>query len=155
MRLNELLSKPLPLRAEAAPIAAISRTAQWWLDLVRNLLVVGALQYVAFKTGSVLLEVLSIGTYLFFWIYFVTRGETWSFNPFSFVRDARLHRALAVLSQIVVALIPLALGVVLYMSIDQIARAQGRPGFAANDATAAAVACRRGHLRWPGSFLYR
>lgn len=125
MRWNEFLSKSIKVNPKSAPTAAVLRAvAKWWLDLVRNLLVVGALQYVAFRSGNLILEGLSLCTYLFFFAYFITQFDLWAFNPFFSVKNSRLQSVLPVLSHIVVALIPLALGVALFMSVQQVARAQ-------------------------------
>jgi hypothetical protein len=128
MRWNEFLSKSIRVNPKSAPAAALSRAvAKWWLDLARNLVVLGALQYVAFRSGNTILKGLSLATYLFFFAYFMTQFDLWAFNPFFSVKNPRLQAALPVLSHVVVALIPLALGAAVFVSIEQVARGQTPP----------------------------
>ena len=144
MRWNDFLSKSIQVHPKTLPAAAVSRAvAKWWLDLARNLVVIGALQYVAFRSGNMILKGLSLGTYLFFFAYFMTQFDLWSFNPFYSVKNPRLHAALSVLSHVVVALIPLSLGIALFMSVEQVARGQGFQSVAGGDATPFGYSCRR------------
>src|SRR5262250_2661589 len=135
MRWNDFLSKSLQVHPKTAPAAAVSRAvAKWWLDLARNLVVIGALQYVAFRSGNMILKGLSLGTYLFFFTYFMTQFDLWSFNPFYSVKNPRLKPALSVLSHVVVAL---------FMSIEQVAHGQGFQTVAGGDAAPFGYSCRR------------
>jgi hypothetical protein len=90
-----------------------------------------------------ILKGLSLGTYLFFWAYFMTQFDLWSFNPFYSVKNPRMKSALSVLSHVVVALIPLSLGIALFMSVEQVARGQGFQSVAGGDAAPYGYSCRR------------
>jgi hypothetical protein len=64
--------------------------SKWWLDLVRNLIIVGVLQFLAEKSGLWYLKAISAFTYLMFFAYCLSYVQAIMINPFhGFKKQAR------------------------------------------------------------------
>jgi hypothetical protein len=100
---------------------------KWWLDLIRNLMIVGVVQYVADKSGHWYLKALSDFTYLVFVGYCMSYVTSWVFNPFHGFKSKRLQFWLGMfVGTLLPAALILAISFAVYISIDDIARVQGR-----------------------------
>ena len=101
--------------------------AKWWLDLVRNFIIVGVLQYFAEKSGLWYVKALSAITYLVFFGYCMSYLDFWTFNPFHGMKTSWFK---FFLSMVVGVILPVAIlmgvSLLVYMSVDEIARLQAR-----------------------------
>lgn len=67
--------------------------AKWWLELVRNILVVAGLYYLADKSGSTPLKIFSyINVAVLGW-YMSSHFNTWSFRLFPYIKNRRMNIA--------------------------------------------------------------
>jgi hypothetical protein len=73
-------------------IALLARQlAKWWLDFVRNILVIGGLYYIAEKSGSAVLKIFSyINFGVLIW-YITAHFNTWSFRFFPYIKNQRVN----------------------------------------------------------------
>jgi hypothetical protein len=100
---------------------------KWWLDLIRNAIIVGVLYFFAEKSGSLTLKVLSIFTFAVFFAYCLSYTRTFLVDPFHGIKNELLRFALFT---IVGGLISLAIStgtaISVWLAIDEIARVQGK-----------------------------
>jgi hypothetical protein len=95
MGLIDYLQKAIePHDPSIPPVMAGTRSfAKWWMELVRNLIVVAALQYFAGRSNNLALKVFSIITLVILWGYLSTYLYSWvlTFNPFHPIKNQRLQ----------------------------------------------------------------
>jgi hypothetical protein len=73
-------------------IALLARQlAKWWLDFVRNILVVAGLYYLAEKSGSATLKIFSYINFGALIWYVSAHFNTWSFRFFPYIKNQRLN----------------------------------------------------------------
>lgn len=68
-----------------------NRFIRWWLEQVRNLLVVSAFYFLAQRSNSQLLKVLAAITSLLFVLYIGAWQNTFSIRFFPYIKNARVN----------------------------------------------------------------
>jgi hypothetical protein len=128
-RLKTYLSGVVWRHEEALQINTrnIRALIRWFFDLVKNVLIVGGLKFLAVRSDSVVLKVVGVAAFASILVYCVTYMQTWQvrlFHPWwpnNFARAADLLVNLAIVAPlfyIIVYTVPEA--------IDDIAKAQGK-----------------------------
>jgi len=69
----------------------IRALTKWWLELVRNLLVVSAFYFLALKSDSTVLKILAQLSLLVFLAYFSTWQNTFSFRFFPYIKNPKVN----------------------------------------------------------------
>lgn len=69
----------------------INKFIRWWLEQVRNLLVVSAFYFLAQKSDSGLLKTLATVTSFLFFTYFVGWSNTFSFRFFPYIKNQSVN----------------------------------------------------------------
>ena len=73
-------------------IAVLARQlAKWWLELVRNILVVAGVYYLADKSGSTPLKMFSYVNVAVLGWYISSHFNTWSFHLFPYIKNPRIN----------------------------------------------------------------
>jgi hypothetical protein len=126
-RIADYIAKSFePHRIDAKLAPQIRAAYKWWLDIVRNLMFVAALQYVALKSGHWYLKALSDFTYFVFAGYCMSYITSWVFNPFHGIKNKRLQFWLGMfVGTLLPAALILAISFAVYLSVDDIVRVQG------------------------------
>jgi hypothetical protein len=129
VKINAFFSKSLLWSETDALVAAKTRAfAKWWLALLRNVMVVAVLQYVARKSDKLAVKIIAGVSFFMLLGYCLSYLQSWSLNPFFFIKN----RHVQLLAYMIFGV---ALGVALLFSIsagigsaiDEIPRMQ-RPG---------------------------
>jgi|HubBroStandDraft_2_1064218.scaffolds.fasta_scaffold333221_2 hypothetical protein len=69
----------------------IRKLIRWWLEQVRNLLVVSAFSFLAQKSDSRLLKFLAEATFWIYFAYFTGWTNSFSFRFLPYIKNARLN----------------------------------------------------------------
>ena len=64
---------------------------KWWFELIRNLLVVSAFNFLAQKSESTLLKILGTATYLLLFSYCISFANSYSIRFFPYIKSERLN----------------------------------------------------------------
>jgi hypothetical protein len=113
--------------ADTLVVRTTRQMIKWFFDLVRNVLIIGVLKYLATKSGSLLLKVIWDVAFASLGVYCLSYMQTWQFRffhpwwPANWARVADLLINLAVIAPIfyiIVYTVPWA--------IDEIARGQAK-----------------------------
>lgn len=100
---------------------------KWGLDLVRNMVVVGALKYLANRTGAPFIKAVAEIASLFLYLYCLSYISTWTIHPFNFVTNRRVERALELIAAFVFSYVAIRLATfALEGAIKDLAEAQAR-----------------------------
>lgn len=102
----------------AVPTRALIR---WLFDLLRNLMILGFLLFIAQKTASETLAkvvYLALGLlYVYLWSYI----NPWRFHPFYFVKNRSAERVLNIVAALIVGLLPMLAGWYMVSLVKQVA----------------------------------
>jgi hypothetical protein len=104
----------------------VRKGVKWFFDLIRNAVIAGVLSYLATKSNSVVLEILSGVASTALLVYCMSYFQTWHLSFFHPWTPARWARGLDIVANLVVIL-PLFYTVVYAVptAIHEIAKAQG------------------------------
>jgi hypothetical protein len=91
-KLNKYFADAILLHESDLWAAKHGRTfIKWWLEVVRNLLVVSAFYFLAQKSDSIVLKVLANVTFLVFFGYFATWQNTFSVRFFPYIKNPKVN----------------------------------------------------------------
>jgi hypothetical protein len=113
-----------PIQKNTRNIRALIR---WLFDLVKNILIVGGLKFLAIKSGSVVLSLVGIVAFASIMLYCVTYMQTWQLRLFHPWWPNNLARASDLLVNL--AIVAPIFYIIVYTvpeAIDDIAKAQGK-----------------------------
>jgi hypothetical protein len=68
-----------------------NRFLRWWLEQIRNLLVVSAFYFIAYRSDSLILKALANVTYFLFFGYFVTWTNNFSFRFLPYIKNPKMN----------------------------------------------------------------
>jgi hypothetical protein len=69
----------------------VRRLAKWWLELIRNLLVVSAINFLAQQSDSILLKGIAYASFLALFAYCTSYQNTFSINFFPYIKHPRTN----------------------------------------------------------------
>lgn len=71
--------------------AEINRAiARWGFELLRNLVLVGLLQYAAEKSGSRVLSAISMASWILLLYFLFSYFDTWTVRPFPYIKNRKV-----------------------------------------------------------------
>jgi hypothetical protein len=98
---------------------------KWWLELTRNLIVVGLTQYLAHKSGSVFIYIFSLITRMAFGGYYVV-SLLYHANKMIEVFAWRYSTLVKLVAFLIALLIVVAIQRFIDLAVEQLAAAQAR-----------------------------
>jgi hypothetical protein len=111
--------------ADQAVAKDVRKLCKWWLETIRNLVVVCLLWYVAEKSHSLVMWLLAIVSVLAFLFYWLSSIMIWGFTPYSFPRAHPIKRIfLTILGTAISLLVFWTIYNSIFVAIDQFGAAQ-------------------------------
>jgi protein-S-isoprenylcysteine O-methyltransferase Ste14 len=80
---------PDPRSVDAS--SALRANIRWWMELLRNLLVVTTITFLAHKSNNILPKIVAYFSIGALFLYFYTYSRNASFHFFPFVKDPKRH----------------------------------------------------------------
>jgi hypothetical protein len=99
---KQLFERP---QEELALLQLVRNFSQWFFELLRNFVLVGALKYFAEKSGSVILFYLHEVALVVIFLYCLSYADQWYINLFSFLENKRLGHWLNIAVNIGIAIL--------------------------------------------------
>jgi hypothetical protein len=91
-KLNTYVKDAIQVHHDDLSVARVARRFyKWWLELVRNVLAVSALYFLAMKSESLFLQAVAIFTCFILLGYFISWQNTFSVRFFPYIKNPRVN----------------------------------------------------------------